>query len=391
MFLRDLLKEKSTSHYQRLDGLEQKARDLLPRICGTFPEYTDHSWSHSQAVEDNLNWLLTDTAKRNMNSTELFCLLVAAWFHDIGMIGEIGDERDEERKGEIRKTHNVRSRSFIINNRIELGLSEIEAATIGDICMAHRTIDISKELPTNRVVGQDQVRVQFLGACLRLADGCHMTYDRASELVAKVIKPTGESKFHFDRHASVGGVGIDESGAVIEITGIAASKDGEKILSELEKEIKHELKDLRHILAPNDVPAKAVNLAIIRLGDVPEEVPTVGTKPENVPVVLITNGPDKGKEYSIDKEMTGIGRGNDNDIIIDKEDIRASRKHAVLYVENGECFLEDTGSMNGTRLGGKSLDKNTRVKLKDRDEIQIGNMLLCFRSRYRRDEQATKR
>lgn len=263
--LRDLLREKSTTYSASLDGLEEKAKGILPHIFATFPDYTDHGWNHSRAVEANLDWLLPDQVKHEMSSAEVFCLLVAAWFHDVGMIGELGDERDDQKKKKIRETHHIRSKLFMIKNRTELGLSLIEASTIGDICMAHRTIDISEELPTSLVIGREHVRLQFLGACLRLADACHMTYDRASELVAKIIKPKGESQFHFDKHASVGGVGIDESGAVIEISCIAMSKDGEKVLSELEREMRQEVKKLRNILGPNGVPVKAVDLEIVWL------------------------------------------------------------------------------------------------------------------------------
>lgn len=377
--LRDVLKEKSTSYYKRLDGLEKKAENLLPRICGTFPDYTDHDWSHSQAVEDNLNWLLPDTVKRNMSAAELFCLLIAAWFHDVGMIGEIGDESNDQRKKEIRETHNIRSRSYIIDKRTELGLSTIEAATIGDICMAHRTIDISKKLPVGRFVGTEKVRVQFLGACLRLADGCHMTYDRASELVAKTIKPKGVSKFHFDRHASVGGVGIDDSGAVIQISGIAMSRDGEKVLLELGEEIKQEVKKLRHILGPNDVPVITVDLDIVWLDEAGVTPQTVVMADESIPSVLVMSGPDEGQVHFIEKDNMTIGRDRENDIIINREDVYTSRRHALITLVNGKYFLEDTGSTNGTFIRGKFIEKGTRVKLQNGDTFRVGKTWLAFK------------
>ena len=379
MSLRDVLKEKSTSYYNRLDGLEKKAKNLLPHICGTFPDYTDHDFSHSQAVENNLNWLLPDTVKRNMSAAELFCLLVAAWFHDVGMIGEIGDEGNDQRKKEIRETHNTRSRSYIIDKRTELDLFEIEAVTIGDICMAHRKIDISKELPVNRFVDNDKVREQFLGACLRLADGCHMTYDRASELVAKTIKPKGVSKFHFDRHASVGGVGIDDSGAVIQISGITKSQDGERVLRGLADEIKREVKGLGHILGPNGVPVLTVDLDIVWLDKaVVKTKKTIMMADESIPRILVMSGPDEGQVHSIEKDKMTIGRDRENDIIITQEDVYVSRRHALIYLDNNDCFLEDTGSMNGTFLRGKFIGKNTRVKLHNGDSFRIGRTWLSF-------------
>ncbi|MFC1981629.1 FHA domain-containing protein [Chloroflexota bacterium] len=384
--LRNVLKEKSNKYYKSLAQLEEKAKELLPHIFATFPEYTDHGWNHSSAVEENLDWLLTDNVKRKMSSAELFCLLIAAWFHDVGMIGEVGDERDDQRKKEIRQTHNLRSRSFIINNRTELGLSTIEAATIGDICMAHRTIDIAKELPTDRIIGNEKVRLQFLGACLRLADGCHMTYDRASALVAKTIKPKEVSKFHFDRHASVGGVGIDDSGAVIQISGIVMSQDGERVLNELGEEIKQEVKRLRHILQPNDVPVKAVDLDIVWLDEVGEKTHTMVMAEECMPRLLVMSGPDEGKAYLVEKDNVRIGRDTKSDILIHRSDLYASRQHAQLYLENDECFLEDVGSMNGTILSGRLIDKHVQVKLQDGDTFRIGKTFLLFKAKLSLNE-----
>lgn len=380
--LRDVLAKKSTSYYNHLDGLEKKAQNILPHIFGTFPDYTDHDWSHSAAVEANLDWLIPDKVKHEMSSAEVFCLLVAAWFHDVGMIGELGDERDDQKKRKIRETHHIRSRSFMIENRTELGLSKIEASSIGDICMAHRTIDISKELPTSIVIGGEHVRLQFLGSCLRLADACHMTYERASELVAKVIKPKGESKFHFDKHASVGGVGIDATGAVIEITGIAMSRDGEKVLCELEREMRQEVKQLKAILEPNGVPVKAVDLQIVWLDKVGATTQRILAAEEYVPRVLVMSGPDEGKVYLIDKDDMRIGRNPENDIRIHTSDIYASRQHARLYLENDDCFLEDVGSTNGTILSSRSIDKHVKVKLQDGDTFRIGKTWLSFKAKF---------
>jgi len=269
----------------------------------------------------------------------------------------------------------------MIENRTELGLSLIEASIIGDICMAHRTIDISKELPTTRVIGKDHVRLQFLGACLRLADACHMTYDRASELVAKIIKPKGESKFHFDRHASVGGVGIDESGAVIEISCIAMSRDGERVLSELEREMKQEVKGLRNILKPNGMLIRAVDLEIVWLDEVGATAQTVLATEECVPRVVVMSGPDEGKVHLIDKDDVRIGRNPENDIRIHPSDVYASRKHARLHLENDECFLEDVGSTNGTILSGRFIDKHVKVNLQDGDTFRIGKTWLSFKAK----------
>ena len=55
-----------------------------------------------------------------------------------------------------------------------------------------------------------------------------------------------------------------------------------------------------------------------------------------------------------------------------------SRKHAVLIEENGRFWIEDQGSLNGTFLNRKRIE---RAELSDGDELQVGKYRLTFLSR----------
>jgi hypothetical protein len=58
-------------------------------------------------------------------------------------------------------------------------------------------------------------------------------------------------------------------------------------------------------------------------------------------------------------------------------DEKSSRRHARVFHRDGEWWVEDLGSANGTRLNGRALTAATR--LDDADVIGIGAMKLCFR------------
>ncbi|MCW4029947.1 MAG: FHA domain-containing protein [Candidatus Bathyarchaeota archaeon] len=88
--------------------------------------------------------------------------------------------------------------------------------------------------------------------------------------------------------------------------------------------------------------------------------------------IVIENGPDKGKEFLIDKPRLTIGRNPDNDICL-LYDQKISRFHAQILFDKSEgaYYYEDLNSTNGTTISTKWF-KNDRVKMKHGDIILIG-------------------
>ena len=83
----------------------------------------------------------------------------------------------------------------------------------------------------------------------------------------------------------------------------------------------------------------------------------------------------EGLEVPIDRERFVIGRGGDADLAVAEPTI--SRLHAALE-HDGESFtLEDLGSTNGTRVNGR---RETRARLRDGDEIELGRLQLRLRA-----------
>ncbi len=87
---------------------------------------------------------------------------------------------------------------------------------------------------------------------------------------------------------------------------------------------------------------------------------------EEIPVLIAYNGPLDGQKWAITHEII-IGRDTDCDITIPKRQV--SRKHARIFVEGKDTYIQDLGSKNGTHNNGKRIESPTI--LTDGDIIQI--------------------
>ncbi len=90
--------------------------------------------------------------------------------------------------------------------------------------------------------------------------------------------------------------------------------------------------------------------------------------------VLVRQGFYEGLELPIDAERRVIGRGSVADWWL--SELTLSRTHAAFGWDGESFYVEDLGSTNGTFVNGA---RQTRVRLCDGDEVQIGR--LCLRVR----------
>ena len=67
-----------------------------------------------------------------------------------------------------------------------------------------------------------------------------------------------------------------------------------------------------------------------------------------------------------------LGRSEASDIVLG--DMTVSRRHAILSLKDGECFLEDIGSTAGTWLNGERI--SGKVRIKPSDKFNIGSFEL---------------
>ncbi len=94
---------------------------------------------------------------------------------------------------------------------------------------------------------------------------------------------------------------------------------------------------------------------------------------EGPALVVRAGGGRAGESFRPAGERTRIGRSPDCDIFLD--DVTVSRNHAVLLEEDGTFVVEDQGSLNGTFVNRKRID---RAPLEEGDELQVGKYRLTF-------------
>ena len=64
------------------------------------------------------------------------------------------------------------------------------------------------------------------------------------------------------------------------------------------------------------------------------------------------------------------------------EDLGVSRKHLRLWSENGELFVEDLGSTNGTRFNSVRMTAYTPQRVHHGDQISLSNLVLTVEFIY---------
>lgn len=102
--------------------------------------------------------------------------------------------------------------------------------------------------------------------------------------------------------------------------------------------------------------------------------------------LVIERGRSAGKQFPLSDDDSQIGRWDadggifpDVDLDADDPEAKVSRRHARIVLRNGQYFIEDLGSTNGTFINrGRRLLPGDRQPLRDGDEIIVGKTFLRF-------------
>lgn len=97
---------------------------------------------------------------------------------------------------------------------------------------------------------------------------------------------------------------------------------------------------------------------------------------ERTAIIVRSGGGRAGEAFTLNEERLSIGRSPDASIFLD--DVTVSRRHAVLVRWPEGFAIEDQGSLNGTFVNRKRVD---RKLLEDGDEVQIGKYKLTYLER----------
>ncbi len=97
---------------------------------------------------------------------------------------------------------------------------------------------------------------------------------------------------------------------------------------------------------------------------------------ESGALVIRSGGGRVGQSFPLRGERLMIGRSPEAEIFLD--DVTVSRDHALLVRRNGEFYLDDLGSLNGTYVNRRRIESH---RLADGDELQVGKYKLTFLQR----------
>lgn len=200
-----LLEKQSINTNEYLSVLrmvEKPVGDLLEFTKTNYPNYTDHTIQHSYRILNYLYNILNEKMKANLSSTEIFCLVLSAMFHDIGMSNSTEDDKEKLRieHGEFAEEpiHIFFSYLKLANNMERI------ANCVAYVCESH-TKDI-QQLYGERLfkmkdtINGEIVRYGFLAILLRVGDLMDMEEDRTSYIVQTIFpeyyQKDGSMKHH---------------------------------------------------------------------------------------------------------------------------------------------------------------------------------------------------
>lgn len=119
---------------------------------------------------------------------------------------------------------------------------------------------------------------------------------------------------------------------------------------------------------PSLLPAPAAPTAAVAATPAPSK-----TGPERL--VVTDPAEQKGSEFAVSDEMT-VGRAPGCGISL-PDDTFVSQLHARIFRRDGDVFVEDLGSTNGTYLNDKQV--TSAVPLRKGDKVKFGRTTLELR------------
>jgi hypothetical protein len=120
---------------------------------------------------------------------------------------------------------------------------------------------------------------------------------------------------------------------------------------------------------PPEIPVEQPAQTMIYRAPTPLVADTPAPEPEQEVVSLTV----AGRQHVITEPRVVLGRSREAGVRI--SDVNISRQHAELRQEGAAYWIVDLGSMNGTIVNGKRVD---RQRLRDGDRIAIGSTEIVF-------------
>lgn len=218
----EILTEKDPLLLEKYKESRNTAKLFLEKYQINFPDYTDHGILHADRITYLASELLKEQEIVNLNSDEIYVLIMGCMLHDIGMgipenniLDNINPQTYYEffkknptktKKEFIREYHHELSYSIIKKEFQEFLIpSEVYAEAIALIAKAHRKVELNNydeyKIKFFVKTGSDFLCLPYLGCIIRIADELDITKNRISELVLKYHPPKSEvDKMEIEKH-----------------------------------------------------------------------------------------------------------------------------------------------------------------------------------------------
>lgn len=204
-------------------SLTGDAHEFLGFVRNKFPAYTGHDIQHSWRILKRVEDIMNEDALNGLSSLEIFCLVIATAFHDVGMISTEGEPED------IRKIHHFKSEKFL-NDFLMFRLSSISeylsrlVKCIGFIARSHGTSweDMTSDDCFKRPerVLEQTIRTNLLAILLRVGDLLDLDSDRSCDGLRRFATGYFQDSYsneHHERHKHVSHFYCDSSSVEIEV------------------------------------------------------------------------------------------------------------------------------------------------------------------------------
>jgi hypothetical protein len=219
--LESILKEKLISQFDKAEGDEfygfyttarvKLVENLLEEIKAIIPKMSDHGSRHIADVIDNAERLLGNDINK-YSGLEIYTLLVAILFHDVGNI--YGREKHNKKIADI---YNIVRLNDVYFSRERHIITKIAEAHCG-LSKDNTTDTLGDVAVSDHIKGQ-QVKMRELSAILRLSDELAEGKQRTSLFWNKINPehyPMTSQVFH--KYASICNVFIDEGNGRISLS-----------------------------------------------------------------------------------------------------------------------------------------------------------------------------
>lgn len=104
-----------------------------------------------------------------------------------------------------------------------------------------------------------------------------------------------------------------------------------------------------------------------------DDVAAINQLPLGSALLVVLNGPNTGARFLLNSDETIVGRHPSAAIFLD--DVTVSRKHALFLRVDGDFYVRDAVSLNGTYVNRQLVEE---AKLSSGDEVRIGKYQLTF-------------